>query len=163
MTNPEFQSEYSRFLTRRWFFKQCGVGMGAIALAELLNGKFASAATTSANPLAPKKSHFPAKAKRVIYLFMAGGPSHIELFDNKPELSKWDGKLPPSDLLKGYRAAVINPNSNLLGPKFAVAKHGQSGAEVRVRGDGQCRRRAGLALQRGGVGGGDYARGQDGG
>jgi len=130
MTNPDFQSEFSKFLTRRWFFKQCGVGMGAIALAELLNGKSASGATSSANPLAPKKPHFPAKAKRVIYLFMAGGPSHIELFDNKPELGRWDGKLPPSDLLKGYRAAFINPNSKLLGPKFKFARHGQSGQEL---------------------------------
>src|SRR5579859_7675190 len=130
MTNPDFQIEYSKFLTRRWFFKQCGVGMGAIALADLLNGSLASAATTSANPLAPKKPHFPAKAKRVIYLFMAGGPSHIELFDNKPELAKWDGKLPPADLLKGYRAAFINPNSKLLGPKFKFARHGQSGQEL---------------------------------
>ena len=121
--NPEFQAEYSKFLTRRWFFKQCGVGMGAIALAELLGGKSASAATSS-NPLAPKRSHFPARAKRVIYLFMAGGPSHIELFDNKPELAKWDGKLPPSELLNGYRAAFINPNSKLLGPKFKFARHG---------------------------------------
>jgi hypothetical protein len=61
---------------------------------------------------------------------MAGGPSHLELFDNKPELAKWDGKLPPADLLKGYRAAFINPNSKLLGPKFKFARHGESGAEL---------------------------------
>jgi hypothetical protein len=71
-----------------------------------------------------------AKAKNVIFLFMAGGPSHLELFDNKPELAKWDGKLPPADLLKDYRAAFINPNSKLLGPKFKFARHGQAGAEL---------------------------------
>jgi hypothetical protein len=96
--------------------------MGALALPSLLG-----AAT---DPMAPKKPHHPAKAKNVIYLFMAGGPSHIELFDNKPMLAKFDGTLPPADLLKGYRAAFINPNSKLLGPKFKFAKYGQSGAEV---------------------------------
>lgn len=116
-------------ITRRWFFQQCGVGLGAIALGTLLreNGL---AAITPDNPLAPKQPHFPAKAKRVIFLFQAGAPSHLELFDNKPELAKWNGKLPPSELLKDYRAAFINPNSTLLGPKFTFAKHGQCGAEL---------------------------------
>ena len=68
----------------------------------------------------PKLPHFAPKAKRVIYLFMAGAPSHLELFDNKPELAKCDGKLPPAELLKGYRAAFINPNSKLLGPEVQV-------------------------------------------
>ena len=61
---------------------------------------------------------------------MAGAPSHLELFDNKPQLAKYDGTLPPAELLKGYRAAFINPNSKLLGPKFKFAKHGQCGAEL---------------------------------
>ena len=61
---------------------------------------------------------------------MAGAPSHLELFDNKPKLAELDGTLPPAELLKGYRAAFINPNSRLLGPKFTFAKHGQSGAEL---------------------------------
>jgi len=109
-------------LARRWFLEQCGVGMGALALPSLLN-----AAT---DPMAPKQPHHTPKAKNVIYLFMAGGPSHIELFDNKPMLAKFDGTLPPADLLKGYRAAFINPNSKLLGPKFKFAKYGQAGTEV---------------------------------
>lgn len=114
-------------VSRRWFIEQCGVGLGALALNHLLAGE---ASAQSQNPLAPKKTHFPAKVKNVIFLFMAGGPSHMELFDNKPTLTKFDGTLPPADLLKGYRAAFINPNSKLLGPKFKFAKHGQSGAEV---------------------------------
>src|SRR5256884_8360050 len=61
---------------------------------------------------------------------MAGAPSHLELFDYKPELAKWNGKLPPAELLKGYRSAFINPNSALLGPKFKFARHGQGGAEL---------------------------------
>src|SRR5215467_10304377 len=93
---------------RRWFLKQCGVGLGAIGLADLLG---ANAAAAQANdPLAPKKPHFAAKAKAVIFLFMAGGPSHLELFDNKPELAKRDGQLPPPELVKDYRAAFINPS-----------------------------------------------------
>jgi len=116
-------------ITRRWFFQQCGVGLGAIALGRLFqqNGWAAPAGN---NPLAPRQPHFKAKAKRVIYLFMAGAPSHLELFDYKPELAKFDGKLPPAELVKGYRAAFISPNSSLLGPKFKFAKHGQSGAEL---------------------------------
>src|SRR5687767_13114942 len=100
-THEQLLAEYRQSVTRRWFFQQCGVGLGSIALASLL-GKDASAAagvsgdggsaaaaspaTGSADPLAPKRSHFPAKTKRVIFLFMAGAPSHLELFDNKPEL-----------------------------------------------------------------------------
>lgn len=116
-------------ITRRWFFQQCGVGLGAIALGQLFaqNGW---AATPSNNPLAPKQPHFKPRAKRVIYLFQAGGPSHLELFDNKPELAKFNGKLPPAELLKGYRSAFITPNSSLLGPKFKFAKYGKSGAEL---------------------------------
>ena len=128
MTIPQqIAEEYRRQITRRWFFRQCGVGLGAIALAELMGG---GAARAAANPMAAKLPHFAPRAKRVIYLFMAGGPSHLELFDNKPELKKWDGKLPPADLLKGYHTAFINPNSTLLGPKFKFARHGECGAEL---------------------------------
>jgi hypothetical protein len=119
-----------KLITRRWFFEQCGVGLGAIALGQLFRSNGWAAPNLAGNPLAPKKSPLPAKAKRVIFLFMAGAPSHLELFDYKPELAKWNGKLPPADLLKDYRAAFINPNSTLLGPKFKFAKHGQSGAEL---------------------------------
>jgi hypothetical protein len=111
-------------LARRWFLKDCAVGLGAMALAQLGGG------AAQADPLAPKPPHFAGKAKSVIFLFMAGAPSHLELFDNKPELAKWDGKLPPAELLKGYRAAFINPASKLLGPKFKFARHGQCGAEL---------------------------------
>src|SRR5690242_3830340 len=119
-----------KFITRRWFFQQCGVGLGAIALGSLFRESGWASPIALANPLAPKQPHFPAKAKRVIYLFMAGAPSHLDLFDYKPELAKWNGKLPPAELLKGYRAAFINPQSTLLGPKFKFAKYGNSGAEL---------------------------------
>ncbi len=131
----ECDAEARRYLTRRWFFQECGIGLGSIALGSLLNqtGVFGAEGDRNnapTSPLAPKEPHFKPKAKRVIYLFQAGAPSHLELFDNKPELAKWDGKLPPAELLKGYRAAFISPNSALLGPKFKFAKHGQSGAEL---------------------------------
>jgi hypothetical protein len=123
-----YQGLPPREVSRRWFFKECGVGLGAIALKNLLSDNLAAA--TADNPLAPKKPHFEAKAKSVIYLFMAGAPSHLELFDNKPALAKHDGTLPPPELLKGYRAAFINPQSKLLGPKFKFSKYGQCGAEL---------------------------------
>ena len=117
-----------RALARRWFLKECGVGLGAIALGQLTGGSVAHARRRSA--CAASSRHFAPRAKNVIFLFMAGAPSHLELFDNKPQLAKYDGTLPPPELLKGYRAAFINPNSKLLGPKFKFAKHGQCGAEL---------------------------------
>src|SRR5437899_9185828 len=119
-----------KLVTRRWFFEQCGVGLGAIALGQLFRQNGWAAPLAIENPLSPKQPHFPAKAKRVIFLFMAGAPSHLELFDYKPELAKWNGKVPPAELVKGYRAAFINPSSTLLGPKFKFSRHGQSGAEL---------------------------------
>jgi hypothetical protein len=127
----DIRSDLRQQITRRWFFRECGIGLGSIALASLL-GERAAASSSGllANPLAPKGGHFAARAKRVIFLFQAGAPSHLELFDYKPELAKWNGKLPPAELLKDYRAAFINPNSTLLGPKFKFARHGQCSAEL---------------------------------
>jgi hypothetical protein len=122
-----------RARTRRWFFQQCGVGLGSIALASLLKDELAPGAHAAAplvGPMTPKQPHYPARAKRVIYLFQAGAPSHLDLFDYKPQLEKFSGTLPPADLLKGYRAAFINPNSTLLAPKYHFAKYGQGGAEL---------------------------------
>jgi hypothetical protein len=120
-----------RTLSRRWFLQQCGVGLGAISLAELSGGAVRAAVSAKeSNPLVVHQPQYPAKAKSVIYLFMAGAPSHLELFDYKPQLAKFDGQLPPAELLKGYRAAFINPNSNLLGPRFKFRQHGQCGAEL---------------------------------
>src|SRR4051812_24751555 len=125
-----YYGQKRKLITRRWFFEQCGVGLGSIALGQLFRDSGWAAPAALANPLAPKAPPLPARAKRVIFLFMAGAPSHLELFDYKPELAKWNGKLPPADLVKGYRAAFINPSSTLLGPKFKFGKHGQSGAEL---------------------------------
>ena len=124
--DERFPNRNLKFLPRRWFLEQCGYGLGAMALNQLLG----TSAVAAENPLAPKAPHYAPKAKNVIFLFMAGAPSHLELFDYKPQLDKFDGTLPPAELLEGYRAAFINPNSKLLGPKFKFAKHGQSGAEL---------------------------------
>ncbi|MCA9085059.1 MAG: DUF1501 domain-containing protein [Planctomycetaceae bacterium] len=110
---------------RRWFLRDCGIGLGAIALNGLLQQHSAAA-----DAMAPKQSHHAPKAKSVIQLFMGGGPSHLELFDYKPMLARYDGTLPPAELVKNYRAAFIDPNSTLLGPKFKFAKYGQCGAEL---------------------------------
>jgi len=121
-----YRNMHPQQVTRRWFFEQCGVGLGTAALAQLLSESVYAAE----DPLAPRAPHFAPKAKHVIFLFMAGAPSHLELFDNKPQLAKYDGTLPPADLLQGYRAAFINPNSKLLGPKFKFQRFGRSGTEL---------------------------------
>ena len=108
-------------IARRWFLQQCGVGLGAVALRQLMQ---------ASDPMAPKQPHHKPTAKNVIFLFMGGGPSHLELFDHKPALAEHEGTLPPPDLLEGYRAAFIDPNSTLLGPKFKFSRHGESGAEL---------------------------------
>lgn len=124
---PVNQTPATHQLTRRdWFINQCGIGLGHIALTSLL----ASSATATDNPMAPKAPHFPGKIKNVILLFMGGGPSQFELFDNKPTLRRLDGTLPPPDLLDGYRAAFINPNSKLLGPKFDFKRVGGNDTEL---------------------------------
>lgn len=114
-------------VARRWFLQQCGLGLGGVALAELLGSPTPADASPAAGP---GPAHFPCRAKNVIYLFMAGAPSQLELFDNKPTLARHNGQLPPPDLIKEYRAAFIKPSSRLLGPKFKFARHGQSGAEM---------------------------------
>ncbi len=125
----EIKLEGRKLVTRRHFFKDCGIGIGAMALASLLD-RDALAAAQGTNPLAPKQPHFPAKAKRVIYLFQAGGPSQLEMFDYKPGLAKYNGQPCPPELLKGQTLAFIKPDAALFATQFKFAKHGQSGAEM---------------------------------
>ncbi|MDZ4860218.1 MAG: DUF1501 domain-containing protein [Candidatus Hydrogenedentes bacterium] len=120
------RSNNLRATTRRQFFRDCGVGVGKIALASLMCG----GASASVNPLAVKQPHFAAKAKRVIYLFMAGAPSQLDLFDYKPTLVKYDGQPIPPDIVKDQRYAFIQRDAGLLASRFKFAKHGQSGAEL---------------------------------
>ncbi len=120
-------------VSRRHFLQDCGYGLGKIALAGLLTGTLdrpLAAAALAANPLAPKKPHFPGKAKAVIHLFMAGAPSQLEMFDNKPELAKLEGKPLPPSVIGGQRYAFIRPDAAVLGPRYKFARHGSSGAEL---------------------------------
>ena len=103
-------------ITRRWFFKECGVGLGTMALHQLLGGNALAGSTAPAGPLVPKSPHFSPRAKSVIYLFMAGGPSQLELFDHKPELAKWGGKLPPPGLLQAIAPRSSPPAQRCSSP-----------------------------------------------
>ena len=121
--------------TRRHFFQNCRIGLGKIALGSLLfqSGKLVASnqkVSDSSNPFAPKPTHFLPKAKRVIYLFMAGAPSQLDLFDHKPQLSQLEGKPLPPSVIKGQRYAFIQPDAAVLGPRFKFAKHGESGQNL---------------------------------
>ncbi|MFO0888374.1 MAG: DUF1501 domain-containing protein [Isosphaeraceae bacterium] len=113
--------------TRRHFFGRCGVGLGAMARGSLLQRD--THADSGARP-----GHFPAKARSVIYLFMAGGPSQLELFDYKPELVKYSGQPIPDSFIRGRRFAFMDiftkSHPKLLGTSRRFAQHGQSGAWV---------------------------------
>jgi len=126
----ELDRERRQFLTRRWFFQQCGVGLGSIALASLLGDRATAATAAAVNPMAPRQPPAPARAKSVIYLFMAGAPSQLELFDHKPTLARYNGQPVPKDVLGGQTYAFIKPDSAIYAPEFAFRQHGQSGAWI---------------------------------
>src|ERR1700736_6680304 len=128
-------SEHIRYnRNRREFLTNCFCGMGSLAFASMLAGEQARAATTAAagfNPLAPKPPHMPdhAKAKSVIFLFMAGGPSHLETWDPKPLLNKLDGQKRPAEF-GDVQYQNVNSQSRILGTKRTFKKYGQSGIEI---------------------------------
>jgi hypothetical protein len=114
--------------TRRHFFSNCAIGVGSMALSSLM----AAPAAKVSNPLTPKPPHFPAKAKSVIFLFMAGGPSQLDLFEHKPQLTELNGQPIPDSYTAGKRFAFMDSShrSNLLATKFNFQQHGQCGAWV---------------------------------
>lgn len=127
MTPERLQSEIGlqslQATTRRHFLQNCMTGLGSIWFgAQMASQATASASTASA--------HFPAKAKRVIFLHMIGGPSQLEMFDRKPELAKYDGLDCPQEYLEGQRFAFIRGTPKLLGPQYDFQQYGQSGAWV---------------------------------
>ncbi|MDQ6705248.1 MAG: DUF1501 domain-containing protein, partial [Acidobacteriota bacterium] len=132
----DLESLVSQFETRRHFFSRCGVGLGKIALASLLadSNVFGATAGATSNPMQAKPGDFPAKVKSVIYLFMAGGPSQLELYDYKPALQKLNNQPMPDSLLTGKRFAFMDTftkdKPKLLGTKRTFKQHGQSGAWV---------------------------------
>jgi hypothetical protein len=123
--------ETLKALTRRQLFKRCTTGMGAIALASLLNEDAAGSIPTGAmDALSPRQPHYPGKAKRIIYMHMAGAPSQLDLFDYKPKLVEYNGKDVPAELIKNERFAFIKGTPKCLATPHTFARHGQSGAEI---------------------------------
>ena len=124
--------------TRRGFFRQASIGMGSMALAHLL----AQDGHAATDPLEPRAPQFPAKAKNVIFLFMEGAPSQMDLFDPKPELQKWNGKPLPPSLTKDLKLAFIKPTASVLGsPRvFRPARPVRHGAGRCSAGPGHVRR-----------------------
>jgi len=114
--------------TRRHFFRGCAMGIGSIALSQLA----ATADAQQKRPMDPKPAHFPAKAKSVIFLFMAGGPSQLDLFEHKPMLTELNGCPIPESYTAGKRFAFMDSShrSNLLATRFNFQQHGESGAWV---------------------------------
>lgn len=116
------------YQTRRHFFSACSVGLGSIALSQLM----AAEGPRPQRASSAKPPHFAAKAKNVIFLFMAGGPSQLEMFDNKPQLTKLNGQPIPESFTKGKRFAFMDSShrSDLLGTKAKFKQAGQSGAWI---------------------------------
>jgi len=121
--------QYRKIRTRRDFFRKCAGGVGTIALANLLESEGYGAAVDT-NPLAPKPPMFAPKAKNVIFMFMEGGPSQLDLFDPKPELEKWDGKSLPASLTKDLQLAFIKPTAAVLASRRKFVPRGQCGMEI---------------------------------
>ncbi len=129
---PLSPAEHLSQLTRRHFLSRCAMGLGGIALASLEKQSAGATAGPLVHPLAPKPSHFAPRAKNIIYLFMAGGPSQLELLDYKPRLIELNGQPVPESLIAGKRFAFMDSShgTKLLGTRRKFARHGQSGAWV---------------------------------
>ena len=132
MLDHAHEQRLLREITRRHFFHDCRVGLGGMALGSLMAvGRTASAATSPPGFSEGSRGlHHEPKAKSVIFLFMAGGPSQLDLFDDKPKLRELNGQVIPESYVKGKRFAFIKPDAKLLGTGRKFAKHGQSGAEL---------------------------------
>jgi hypothetical protein len=110
--------QHLRLITRRKFFQHCGTGMGALALASLLNENLFAAVDDSSGSNAVKGPHFAPRAKNIIYLFMSGAPSQLDLFDYKPELAKLEGKPLPPSVIGNQRYAFIRSDAAVMGPRW---------------------------------------------
>lgn len=135
--NPSYlQGEAERILTRRTFLTRSSTGLGAMALASLLPAHLRGASgnpTTQAVPGALKALHLPPKAKRVIYLFQSGAPSHLDLFDPKPKLKEMTGQELPPSVRRGQRITGMTAGQSVLkcvGSPFEFKKYGKSGMEI---------------------------------
>jgi hypothetical protein len=124
--DPVFEAAQSR----RKFLRDVACGAGSIGLANLLGAEGLTAATGAPNPLAPRKGHFEGKAKSIIFLFMEGGPSQMDLYDPKPELQKWHGKPAPESIIKQVQLAFTKPNAAILASPRPFGRHGKCGMEI---------------------------------
>ena len=122
--NPAF--EQIQLNTRRHFLKNCGVGLGSGALAQLLSPD-AFGLKAPENPLLPRKSHFSSKAKRVIYIHLTGSPPHLDLWDYKPELVKRTDQECPDEFIKGKQFAFTSGTPKLMGTPRTFSQYGKSG------------------------------------
>ncbi len=122
--------DYGAVQSRRHFFRYCGGGIETAALASLFGSSASAAATDSPpNPLAPKRPHFAPTAKNVIFLFMAGAPSQIDLYDPKPALQRWHGQPLPESMTRDLSLAFVKPSAKVLASPRVFLPHGDSGTE----------------------------------
>ncbi|MFM2096961.1 MAG: hypothetical protein RIS70_4085, partial [Planctomycetota bacterium] len=134
--HDRMESHWLRAQTRRHFFQQCGVGVGAMALSSLLRADDGS--EREANPTVERGPlravmrgpHFKPSAKAVIFLFMAGGPTQLDLFTDKPKLREHHGQPPPASFLAGKRFAFLKGTETLLGSPRSFQRYGQCGQEL---------------------------------
>src|SRR5438445_5010597 len=128
----EFNQRSLQAVTRRHFFGKCATGIGGMALASLLDENLLAARSVTArvNPLAPKSPHFAPRAKRAIYLHMAGAPSQLDLFDYKPKLKELNGQPCPESLIKGERFAFIKGVPKMLGTPHKFVRAGKNGTWI---------------------------------
>ena len=124
------EERFRRAITRRYFFSQSGLGLGSLALGALLDGELLATPPSSENPGDLRPPHYPARAKRIICLFMAGAPSQLDLLDNKPTLVRLDRQKIPAEIIEGEQFAFIKGIPEILGSPYSFGRYGQSGAEV---------------------------------
>ena len=122
--------QFRRLHTRRAFLDQCAGGLGCGVLSHLMGIEGRLAAAPSVDGLAPRAPHFAPKAKNVIFLFMEGAPSQMDLFDPKPELAKWHGKPLPASMTKDLQLAFIKPTTTVMASPRQFSRHGASGMEI---------------------------------
>ncbi len=138
MIDPRLKQEQLQAITRRHFFHDCRLGLGSLALASLMNGSQQLHAAIDPAAIGAGAGYVPGsrglqsppKAKAVIFLFMAGGPSQLDLFDDKPKLRELHGQVIPESFVAGKRFAFIKRDAKLLGTQRKFSRHGQSGTNV---------------------------------
>jgi hypothetical protein len=117
-------------ITRRHFFRRGTLSIGSMALASLFNEEVSANPSPHSDPLTSRPAHFPPRVKNIIFLFMCGGPSHVDLLDPKPKLSELDQQPVPEELIRGERFAFITGRPKLLGSPYTFQQHGESGLPV---------------------------------